>query len=58
MGGQVQTGLEDHPAMDTERREPATKPALVARVAEIARIAGRPIAAPADVRDRLGLVPR
>jgi uncharacterized protein (DUF849 family) len=58
MGGHVRTGLEDNPAMDAERREPATNPALVARVAEIARIAGRPIAAPADVRDRLGLVPR
>jgi uncharacterized protein (DUF849 family) len=44
--------------MDAGRREPATNPALVARVAEIARIAGRPIATGADVRERLGLEPR
>jgi hypothetical protein len=34
---------------------PATNPGLVARVADLARLAGRELATPRDVRDRLGL---
>jgi 3-oxoadipate:acetyl-CoA acetyltransferase len=55
MGGHVRTGLEDNPALDMERRRPATNAGLVARVAELARIAGRKVAAPAEVRERLAL---
>jgi uncharacterized protein (DUF849 family) len=51
----VRTGLEDNPTMDAARREPARNPALVARVAELAGIAGRALATPAQVRERLGL---
>ena len=43
MGGHVRTGLEDNPAMDAQRREPARNAALVARVAGLAGVAcGRP----------------
>jgi 3-keto-5-aminohexanoate cleavage enzyme len=55
MGGNVRTGLEDNPTMDAQRREPARNPALVARVAELAAVAGRPLATPAQVRERLAL---
>ena len=55
MGGHVRTGLEDNPSYDAERTRPATNPGLVARVAELAAIAGRPLATAAEVRERLGL---
>jgi len=55
MGGHVRTGLEDNPWMDSGRSEPATNVALVRRVVEVARLAGRGVAAPRDVRARLGL---
>jgi 3-keto-5-aminohexanoate cleavage enzyme len=55
MGGHVRTGLEDNPAMDAARRRPATNAGLVARVAELARIADRPLASPGEVRARLAL---
>ena len=55
MGGHVRTGLEDNPSYDAERTRPATNPGLVARVAELAGIAGRPLATAAEVRERLGL---
>jgi 3-keto-5-aminohexanoate cleavage enzyme len=55
MGGHVRTGLEDNPTLDSERRRPATNPGLVARVVELARIAGRKVASPAEVRERLAL---
>jgi 3-keto-5-aminohexanoate cleavage enzyme len=55
MGGHVRTGLEDNPAMDADRRRPATNAGLVTRVAELARIADRRVATPAEVRARLGL---
>jgi uncharacterized protein (DUF849 family) len=55
MGGHVRTGLEDNPAMDAERRRPATNAGLVTRVAELARIADRRVATPSEVRARLGL---
>jgi uncharacterized protein (DUF849 family) len=54
-GGHVRTGLEDNPAMDAARTVPATNPRLVARVAELARIADRALATPAEVRERLAL---
>jgi predicted N-acetyltransferase YhbS len=57
MGGHVRTGLEDNPYFDYGSRTPATNPALVRRVAELARLAGRPLATPAQVRERLGLRP-
>jgi len=55
MGGHVRTGLEDNPTFDAERARPATNPGLVERVAELAAIAGRPLATAAAVRERLGL---
>jgi 3-keto-5-aminohexanoate cleavage enzyme len=57
MGGHVRTGLEDNPALDAERRLPATNAALVARVVELAQIAGRPVAGASEVRAALGLRP-
>jgi uncharacterized protein (DUF849 family)/GNAT superfamily N-acetyltransferase len=56
-GGHVRTGLEDNPYLDYAARTPATNPALVRRVAEMAALAGRPVATPAQVRERLGLRP-
>jgi 3-keto-5-aminohexanoate cleavage enzyme len=55
VGGHVRTGLEDNPSLDAERRRPATNPGLVARVVELARIAGRKVAVPGEVRERLAL---
>ena len=55
MGGHVRTGLEDNPTLDSERTLAATNRALVERVAALAGTAGRPLATPAEVRDRLGL---
>jgi 3-keto-5-aminohexanoate cleavage enzyme len=54
-GGHVRTGLEDNVSL--RRGEPATNSALVARVVEIARQAGRPIATAAETRAKLGLAP-
>jgi uncharacterized protein (DUF849 family) len=53
----VRVGLEDAPTMDAERRVPATNVAMVDRVADLARLAGRTLATPAEVRRRLGLRP-
>jgi predicted N-acetyltransferase YhbS len=53
----VRTGLEDNPYLDYAARTPATNSALVRRVAELAAVAGRPVATPAQVRERLGLRP-
>jgi 3-keto-5-aminohexanoate cleavage enzyme len=58
MGGHVRTGLEDNPTFDAERTQPATNEGLVGRVAELARIAGRRLATPAEVRERLALTPQ
>jgi 3-keto-5-aminohexanoate cleavage enzyme len=55
MGGHVRTGLEDNPSYDAERTQPATNAGLVTRVAELAAVAGRRLATPAEVRERLGL---
>ena len=54
-GGHVRTGLEDNLWLDARRRQPATNPQLVERVAELARIADRPIATHEQARDRLGI---
>jgi uncharacterized protein (DUF849 family) len=55
MGGHVRTGLEDNPTLDAARTRPATNPELVARVVALAEIAGRRVATPAEVRERLAL---
>lgn len=54
-GGHVRTGLEDNLWLDAGRERRATNVELVERVVELARIAGRPIATPAEARERLGL---
>jgi uncharacterized protein (DUF849 family) len=53
----VRTGLEDNPFLNWASRTPATNPTLVARCAEIARLAGREIATPGEVRRWLDLRP-
>jgi uncharacterized protein (DUF849 family) len=55
MGGHVRTGLEDNPTLDAARAVPATNAALVARVAELAALAGRSLATVAQTRATLGL---
>jgi uncharacterized protein (DUF849 family) len=57
-GGHVRVGLEDNIWWDRERTEPATNAMLVERVQQLAELAGRPIATPGQVRERLGLVQR
>jgi uncharacterized protein (DUF849 family)/GNAT superfamily N-acetyltransferase len=57
MGGHVRTGLEDNPYLDYATRTPASNAALVSRLCTIASIAGRRLAAPAEVREWLGLRP-
>lgn len=54
-GGHVRTGLEDNPHLDQATRAPATNAQLVARVAELARIAGRPLSSATETRATLGL---
>lgn len=54
-GGHVRTGLEDNPHFDHLARTPATNAELVARVAGIARVAGRDVSTPAQTRATLGL---
>lgn len=55
MGGHVRTGLEDNPYLDYATRAPATNRALVSRIGALAAVAGRRLAAPAEVRTLLGL---
>jgi uncharacterized protein (DUF849 family) len=55
LGGHVRVGLEDNLWMDRERGELATNPGLVARIGELAQLADRPIASPAQARQILGL---
>jgi len=55
LGGHVRVGLEDNIWMDRERRELATNPGLVERVRDLAELAGRPVASPAQAREMLGL---
>jgi uncharacterized protein (DUF849 family) len=54
-GGAVRTGIEDNLWFDRERTELATNERLVARVAELAALAERPLATPAETRELLGL---
>ncbi len=58
MGGHVRTGLEDNVHLDRASRTPASNAALVERVAEIAALAGRPLASAAEVREWLRLPAR
>ncbi|MFB6161210.1 MAG: 3-keto-5-aminohexanoate cleavage protein [Haloferacaceae archaeon] len=54
LGGHVRVGLEDN--LYYRRGEPATSNAqLVARIAEIAELLGRPVATTAEARELLGL---
>jgi 3-keto-5-aminohexanoate cleavage enzyme len=55
MGGSVRTGLEDNLHMDREKREPASNPHLVRRVARLGAALGRKLASPADARQLMGL---
>jgi uncharacterized protein (DUF849 family) len=57
MGGGVRTGLEDNPYLDWAERAPTTNEALVARCAELGRLAGRRPATPGEVRGWLELAP-
>ncbi|WP_035127709.1 3-keto-5-aminohexanoate cleavage protein [Conexibacter woesei] len=60
-GGHVRVGLEDNIWLDRDRTTLATNAALVGRVAQLAALAERPLATPAQARERLGLplaVPR
>lgn len=54
-GGHVRVGLEDNAWLDRERTRPATNAALVQRVADLAELAERPLATPAEARALLGL---
>lgn len=55
MGGHVRTGLEDSPYLSYGSRTPATNAELVARAAELAKMAGRPLATAAETRALIGL---
>jgi 3-keto-5-aminohexanoate cleavage enzyme len=57
MGGHVRVGLEDNLYYDTDKRRHATNPDLVERLANMARVAGREIASPAEARAIIGLKP-
>jgi 3-keto-5-aminohexanoate cleavage enzyme len=54
-GGHVRIGLEDNVWLDRARSRLATNPELVARVGRAAELAERPLATPAQARQRLGL---
>lgn len=56
-GGHVRVGLEDNIWWDRARTRPATNAELVARVRQLATIAERPMATPAQTRRMLGLAP-
>jgi 3-keto-5-aminohexanoate cleavage enzyme len=58
MGGHVRVGLEDNLWYDEERTRLATNPDLVARLANLARAAGREVASPDEARTMIGLPPR
>ena len=55
MGDGVRVGLEDNLWLDDERSQLATNADLVRRIAAQAGALGRPIATPAQVRERLAL---
>lgn len=54
-GGHVRIGLEDNIWLDRERTRLATNEALVARVGQLAELAERPLATPAQARELLDL---
>jgi len=54
-GGHVRVGLEDNIWWDRARTELATNQMLVERIVRLAETAERPIAAPGEVREWLGL---
>lgn len=54
-GGHVRVGLEDNIWWDRERTQLATNAQLVTRIRDQARLAGRPLASPAETREMLGL---
>jgi uncharacterized protein (DUF849 family) len=56
-GGHVRVGLEDNIWWDRGRTTLATNAALVGRVRELAELAERPLATPAQTRALLGLTP-
>ena len=58
MGGHVRVGLEDNLFMDSAKRQPATNVALVRRLVDLARAAGREPATPDETRAIVGLAPR
>lgn len=55
MGGHVRVGLEDNLYYDYEKNKPATNEMLVKRLVRIANELGRPVAAPLETREILGL---
>jgi len=55
MGGHVRVGLEDSLYCDTKKERPASNPALVERLVNLAEAAERTIATPAETRGLLGL---
>lgn len=57
MGGHVRVGLEDNLFMDAGKTRPATNPALVERLVELARSGEREIASAARAREIIGLKP-
>lgn len=54
-GGGVRTGIEDNLWLDRARTHLATNEQLVARVAELAALAERPLATSAEARELIGL---
>jgi uncharacterized protein (DUF849 family) len=58
MGGHVRVGLEDNLWMDDQRTQLASNPALIDRIAGIARAIGREPATAAEARAMIGLPPR
>jgi uncharacterized protein (DUF849 family) len=54
-GGHVRVGLEDNLWFDEARRDPASNPRLVERLAGFARSRGREIASPEEARRTIGL---
>ena len=55
LAGGVRTGIEDNLWFDRERTELATNGRLVQRVADLAALAGRKTATPAEARELIGL---
>jgi uncharacterized protein (DUF849 family) len=58
MGGHVRVGLEDNLLHDYSTKELATNHGLVTRVVNLARAAGRKVAAAHETREMIGLPPR